>query len=99
MRLQLGFQLQNLKKVAILQRSKVIGMKITGASINNNILKMVQPEIVVVEEAAEILEPQLLAALTKNTKHLIMIGDHKQLPPKVNNFRLKKNFKFGISMI
>ena len=42
-----------------------------------------EPAVVVVEEACEVLEAQLLASLTPSVKHLIMIGDHKQLRPKV----------------
>lgn len=40
-------------------------------------------EVVIVEEAAEILEAHVLACLTSHVKHLVMIGDHKQLRPKV----------------
>ena len=48
----------------------------------SRLLKLVNPEIVVVEEAAEVLESQLIVTLGSNVKHLIMIGDHKQLPPQ-----------------
>ena len=34
----------------------------------------------------QVLEPQLMVALGSNVKHLIMIGDHKQLPPQVRHF-------------
>ena len=71
-----------------LEDMKVIAMTITGASTNNSLLKMIDPEIVIVEEAAEVLEPQLLVALTANLKQLIMIGDHNQLPPQVRPFLL-----------
>lgn len=30
--------------------------------------------LVIIEEAAEVLETHIVAALTKNTQHLIMIG-------------------------
>ena len=73
--------LLDLKKEAM-SGVKVIGMTITGVSINNDLVKLLQPEVVIVEEAAEILEPQLLVALTPNLKQLIMIGDQQQLPPQ-----------------
>ena len=33
----------------------------------------------IVEEAAEILEAQLVAVIPPSVQHLIMIGDHEQL--------------------
>ena len=45
----------------------------------------------IVEEAAEILEAQLVAVIPPSVQHLIMIGDHKQLRPVVNFHRLKKH--------
>lgn len=41
-----------------------------------------------VEEAGEILEAHILSALGPRTKHLVLIGDHKQLRPKVDNYQL-----------
>ncbi len=32
----------------------------------------------------------MLAALSLKTQHLILIGDHKQLRPKVENYDLQK---------
>jgi len=40
--------------------------------------------VVLVEEAAEIMEAHVLTSVSLNCKHLIMIGDHKQLRPKQN---------------
>ena len=36
----------------------------------------------VVEEAGEVLEAHVLAALPPSIQHLVMIGDHEQLRPK-----------------
>ena len=38
-------------------------------------------EVVVVEEAAEMLESHLIVALSSSTRRLILIGDHHQLRP------------------
>jgi superfamily I DNA and/or RNA helicase len=46
------------------------------------------PGVVLLEEAGEILEPHVLAALTQETKQLVLIGDHLQLRPKVNSYNL-----------
>ena len=40
--------------------------------------------MVLVEEAGEILESHILTALAPQTQQLVLIGDHKQLRPKVN---------------
>jgi hypothetical protein len=36
-----------------------------------------------VEEAAEILEAHVVMVLSPYTEHLVLIGDHQQLRPKV----------------
>ncbi|CAE8600167.1 unnamed protein product [Polarella glacialis] len=75
---------------AVLRKKKIIGMTITGASINAMLLRDVKPDVVIVEEAAEVLEPQILAVLGPWVQHLIMIGDHRQLPPPVETYMLKR---------
>ena len=87
------------KKVEMLSQKKIIGVTITGASINNDLLHHIGPSVVIVEEAAEILEPSLLAALTSSVEHLILIGDHKQLRPQVDTYELCKKFQFDKSMM
>ena len=52
----------------------------------------------IVEEAAEILEGQLVAVIPPSVQHLIMIGDHKQLKPVVYFQRLKKHHHLDLSM-
>ena len=51
----------------------------------------IKPSVMIVEEAAEILEGQLVAVIPPSVQHLIMIGDHKQLKPLVHFYRLKKH--------
>ena len=91
--------LENQIKVDICKRKKIVGMTITGASINSDIIQRLAPKIVIVEEAAEILEPSLLAALNEDIEHLVLIGDHKQLKPNVDTYELRKKFNFDISMM
>ena len=61
-----------------------------GAAINRSVLKHLSPAVVLVEEAAEILEPQVLASLNSNLQHLILIGDHHQLRPQVESYDLER---------
>ncbi|XP_046848078.1 NFX1-type zinc finger-containing protein 1-like [Xenia sp. Carnegie-2017] len=92
-------ELEMTGKVEYLSSKKIIGVTITGASINHVLLHEIGPSVIVIEEAAEILEPSLLAALTPSIQHLILIGDHKQLRPQVDTYELCKTFQFDISMM
>jgi hypothetical protein len=74
-------------------------MTISGASIDSVILQQVRPNGVVVEEAAEVPEPQLVAALNESVEHLILIGDHQQLRPHLEAHSLAKDYNFDISMM
>ena len=73
----------------ILKSAKLVGITTTGAAIHQNLLLAVKPAVIIVEEACEILEANLLATLTPSVKHLIMIGDHMQLKPKALTLFLK----------
>ena len=92
-------ELEMNRKVEMLLQKKIIGVTITGASINHDLLHHIGPSVVIVEEAAEILEPSLLAALTSSIEHLILIGDHKQLRPQVDTYELCIKFHFNKSMM
>lgn len=83
----------------ILEQKQIIGATITGAAINQELLREIQPDIVIVEEAAEVLEPQLLASICSSTKYLLLIGDHQQLRPQVDAYYLRKEHHFDISMM
>ena len=82
-----------------LKDKQIFAMTITGASIHNNLLSIIRPEIIIIEEAAEILEPQLVAAMGSWTKYMLLIGDHYQLRPTVETYELKTKFNFDVSMM
>jgi hypothetical protein len=91
--------LEDERKLDILESAQVIGLTITGAAMHRNLLKKLAPRTVIVEEAAEILEASLLSSLGPEVERLILIGDHKQLRPSVETYELKKNCGFDISMM
>ena len=64
----------------------------------NILSEEIKPSVMIVEEAAEILEGQLVAAIPPSVQHLIMIGDHQQLKPVVQNPRLRKTNNLDVSM-
>lgn len=72
----------------ILRTKRIIGCTTTGAAMHARDLGAISPGIVLLEEAGEILESHVLTALGSHTKQLIMIGDHQQLRPKINNYNL-----------
>ena len=82
----------------VMETASVIGMTTTGAAKNHDILQKVKPKIIIVEEAAEVLESHIVSVLGGGTHHLILIGDHKQLRPKPNVYHLEKDYKLGISL-
>lgn len=68
----------------VFETHDVIGLTTTGAAKHQHVIHMVKPKVVIIEEAAEVLESHIVAALSAGTQHLILIGDHKQLRPKPN---------------
>ena len=62
------------QEIEALKKAKVIGMTTTGAARLQTVLQEVGPEIVIVEEAAEVLEAHIITALSEHCKHLILIG-------------------------
>ena len=84
--------------VRALQEADIVGFTTTGASKYNRIIKKLRSKIIIVEEAGEVMEGHIIAALTKHTQHLILIGDHKQLRPKANDYTIGKVYGLEISL-
>ncbi|XP_034642892.1 NFX1-type zinc finger-containing protein 1 [Trachemys scripta elegans] len=84
--------------LCILKEALVVGMTTTGAAKYRQILQKVEPRIVIVEEAAEVLEAHTITTLSKACQHLILIGDHQQLRPSANVYDLAKNFNLEMSL-
>ena len=53
---------------------------------------------VLVEEAAQVLKPHVVASLNAGCEHLIMIGDHKQLGPTCNDQSMAATHMMGMSL-
>jgi len=68
-------------QLQVLSEAAVIGMTTTGVAKFQALIQQARPELIIVEEAAEVLEAHILAALSSATKHLVLIGDHEQLRP------------------
>ncbi|XP_064465606.1 NFX1-type zinc finger-containing protein 1-like [Ornithodoros turicata] len=84
--------------LSVLRASKVIGMTTTCAAKYQALLREVQPRIVIVEEAAEVLEAHVVTSLAPQTQHVILIGDHQQLRPPTNVQELSIRYKMDVSL-
>jgi superfamily I DNA and/or RNA helicase len=62
------------------------------------LFKALKANIMVIEEAGEVLETHTLSILHNELQHLIMIGDHQQLKPKINSYELERMYKYNMSL-
>ncbi|KAI0030555.1 P-loop containing nucleoside triphosphate hydrolase protein [Vararia minispora EC-137] len=76
------------RNLAILRSKRIIGCTTTGAAKHMKTVQAARPDVLIVEEAGEILESHVLTALGESSSQLCLIGDHLQLRPKVNNYAL-----------
>lgn len=95
-------EVQMSKDVNVLRSASVVGFTVSGCAKYHTLLKALAPRIVLCEEAGEVLEAHLLAALSGSVEQLILIGDHQQLRPKVNEYSLSvdsaRGFDFDKSL-
>ncbi len=78
-----------------LLRAHVIGVTTTGLARNLEVLRRVRAKVMVCEEAGEVLEAHTLTALLPSVEHAILIGDHEQLRPQINNYELQHDHLRG----
>jgi hypothetical protein len=79
----------------VLEEATIIGCTTVAAA---KFQGMINPDVVIVEEAGEILESHILANLGDKCEQLIMIGDHKQLRPKIDNYSLTQESQNGFDL-
>ena len=73
------------KDLTVIRQKRIIACTTTAAAKYVKALQSIAPGVLLVEEAGEILESHILTALGPDTKQLILIGDHKQLRPRVHH--------------
>ena len=76
------------RDIDVIRSKRVIGCTTTAAAKYAHELRAASRDVLLVEEAGEILESHVITALGEKTTQLILIGDHKQLRPKVANHDL-----------
>lgn len=78
-----------------LAEADVIGVTTTGLARNVELLRRVKSKVLLCEEAGEVLEAHLLTALLPSIEHAILIGDHLQLRPQIQNYDLQSTHLSG----
>ncbi|KAG1185790.1 hypothetical protein G6F36_006673 [Rhizopus arrhizus] len=82
----------------VCRENRVVGMTSTAAAKYHDLLEEMRPRILIVEEAAEMLESHIISALTTSLEHLILIGDHQQLRPSTSVHKLSEVHGLSISL-
>ena len=79
----------------VLRQANIIGITTSGLARNLDLLRRVNAKVLICEEAGEVLESHLLTALLPSVEHAILIGDHQQLRPHVQNYDLSTESRGG----
>ena len=87
-----------MESLQLLTKAHVIGLTTTGAAKNHNLLRLLDPKIIIIEEAGQVLESHILACLTPNLEQLVLIGDHQQLKPTVSTYEMAKTYGLDVSL-
>lgn len=82
----------------ILQHCLIIGATTTGVARAREVLQLIAPRILIVEEAAEVLEGHLVGTFLPTIEHAILIGDHQQLRPNPSVFEMAQHYKMDVSL-
>ncbi|KXJ79964.1 hypothetical protein RP20_CCG027365 [Aedes albopictus] len=91
-------ELNQLSNYEFVKNIRVVGMTTTFAARNHSLLQLLKSPIVLIEEAAEVLESHIVASLTPFTEHCILIGDHFQLRPTTSVYALAQRYQMDISL-
>ncbi|KAL3477564.1 hypothetical protein BJX99DRAFT_257376 [Aspergillus californicus] len=78
-----------------LRTADVIGVTTTGLARNLNMLRRLPSKVLMCEEAGEVLEAHLLTSLLPSVEQVILIGDHQQLRPQIQNYELSRESTAG----
>lgn len=78
-----------------LREAHIIGVTTSGLARNIELLQRVRAKVMLCEEAGEVLEAHTLTAFLPGVEHAILIGDHEQLRPQINNYELQHDHSRG----
>jgi hypothetical protein len=78
-----------------LQQAQVVGATTTGLARNIDLLRRLGCRVLICEEAGEVLEAHNLTTLLPSIEHAVLIGDHLQLRPQIQNYSLQSDNPAG----
>lgn len=82
------FAIRDAIDLRAMAQASVIGITTTGCASRWKALQALGIEVVICEEAGEVMEPHALCSLVPSVQHAIFIGDPLQLRPEVSEQRL-----------
>lgn len=88
-------KIKNKRDARTMLAHNIIGMTTTACALRWDQLKSLQVEIMICEEAGEVMEAHTLCSLLPTLQHAIFIGDPLQLRPEVNEQSLTLETQVG----
>ncbi|KAK2755769.1 hypothetical protein FQN54_005919 [Arachnomyces sp. PD_36] len=78
-----------------LDQANIIGVTTSGLARNIDLMRRVDAKVMLCEEAGEVLESHTITAFLPSLQHVILIGDHLQLRPQIQNYHLQHDNPSG----
>ncbi|KAK7746029.1 hypothetical protein SLS53_002751 [Cytospora paraplurivora] len=72
-----------------LQQADIVGVTTTGLAREISLLRKLRSKVILCEEAGEVLEAHILTTLLPSVEQAILIGDHLQLRPQIQDYKLQ----------
>ncbi|KAI3401213.1 hypothetical protein diail_11919 [Diaporthe ilicicola] len=79
-----------------LQQADIVGVTTTGLARELPLLRKIRAKVMLCEEAGEVLEAHVLTAMLPSIEQAILIGDHLQLRPQIQNYQLQSTSPKGV---
>lgn len=79
-----------------LQQANIIGVTTTGLARELHLLRKLRTKVMLCEEAGEVLEAHILTAMLPSVEQAVLIGDHEQLRPQIQNYQLQSTNPQGL---
>mmetsp|Transcript_13248 Transcript_13248/g.23752 ORF Transcript_13248/g.23752 Transcript_13248/m.23752 type:complete len:1826 (+) Transcript_13248:159-5636(+) len=95
-------QLFNIERTRVMLE-ELEGIDIIASTVNGlvrlpELAAKLDSFIIIIEEAAELCEPQLIASVPSSAEQLVLIGDHLQLKPKTSDYFVGRKLGLATSV-
>ncbi|KAM0244816.1 hypothetical protein ACHAP5_005939 [Fusarium lateritium] len=81
------------------EKIQILGCTTTGLTKYRGLIAALKPRILMIEEAAETREANIISALYPSLDQIVLVGDHQQLVPQVDVRELgEKPFYMNVSL-